>query len=353
MNLPKIENIDLSGKRIFVRLDLDVPLDKKDNSDGKFGYVIRDSSRLDTSRETINILLENGAKQVYLAGHIGRPDGEGKYISTFCLLKPLSEIYNKPVTFQPIMNENSSQENIDPMDGVTHQLVLLKNLRADSREMKNDSTFSRTLANLADLYVNESFAESHREAASIVGIPKYIPHAAGIHFVREVENLSRVFENPKKPVIVILGGAKEDKLSYIEGFKSFADTIHIVGALPKFMEESKDSKVVIANLLPDKEDITITSIERIEQDVAKAGTVILVGPIGKYEEEGHRLGTQRVFEALGKSSAFKVAGGGDTESAITLLGFAKAFSWISIGGGASLELLTKHTLPGIEALTTG
>jgi phosphoglycerate kinase len=350
MNLPKIDNLDLSRKRVFVRLDLDVPLTKKGNSDGKFGYEIKDSSRLKLSRETIDTLLENGAREIYLAGHIGRPDEVGKYISTFCLLKALSEIYSKPVTFQPIVGENSSQENLDPSDGSAHPLILLENLRANKGEMGNDSFFSRSLANLADFYVNESFAESHRQAASIVGIPKLLPHAAGSHFVKEVENLNRVFENPKKPVIVIIGGVKEDKLSYIEGFKSFADIIHLVGALPKFREESKDAKVVVAKLMPDKEDITISSIERIEQDVAKAGTVILAGPIGKYEEEGHQLGTKRVLEAIKKSSAFKIAGGGDTEGAISALGFTQAFDWISIGGGAMLEFLAKRTLPGIEAL---
>jgi phosphoglycerate kinase len=358
MNLPKLESLDLFEKKVFVRLDLDVPLTKKENSDSKFGYEVKDSTRLEVSRNTIRTLLDSGVKQIYLGGHVGRPSKEGEYISTFNLLKVLSDIYGRPVTFQPVVSLSASQKNLDPSDGSTHNLVLLENLRAISGETKNDQEFARSLADLADFYVNESFAESHREVASIVGVPKLLPHAAGLHFVEEVENLTKVVEGAEKPVVVIIGGVKEDKLPYIKPFSEFSDKVLVAGRLPDYIEKnsildselSRNDKIVVANLNADKEDITVHSIELFEKEIAKAKTIVLAGPMGKYEEEGHRLGTKRVFEAIKNSRAFKVAGGGDTENALSTLGFETIFNWVSIGGGAMLEFLTKRTLPGIEAL---
>ena len=207
---------------------------------------------------------------------------------------------------------------------------------------------------MGDFYVNEAFATSHRSHASIVGIPKFLPHAAGIHFGKEIDNLEKAFVEPVRPVVVIVSGLKEDKLPYVEAFKSFADRILVGGRLPEYAEQKgikgTDPKVMYADLLPDKQDITIHSIERFEAEIAKAKTLVVAGPMGMFEDAGHRIGTQRVFGAVARSSAFKVAGGGDTHKAISLLKLEAGFNWLSVGGGASLEFLAKRTLPGIAAL---
>jgi phosphoglycerate kinase len=202
--------------------------------------------------------------------------------------------------------------------------------------------------------VNEAFATSHREHASIVGIPKFLPHAAGIHFGEEIDNLEKTFINPARPVLVIISGLKEDKLPYAQAFKSFADMVLVGGRLPEYAEnkgiKGKDEKIIYADLLPDKEDVTVHSVERFEAEIAKAKTIVVIGPLGKFEEPGHRMGTERVLKAVSQASAFKIAGGGDMHKAISLLGLQASFNWMSVGGGASLEFLVKGTLPGIAAL---
>ena len=202
-----------------------------------------------------------------------------------------------------------------------------------------------------EVYVNEAFAASGGKHASIVRLPKLLPSAAGFRFIKEVENLEKILNNPKKPVLLIIGGIKKDKLDYLEDFKKFADKILIGGRLPEYMpEDISDDKLLVARLIMDKEDITIHSIEKFEEEIGKAGTIVIAGPMGKVEEEGHMMGTKRVFEAIANSQAYKVAGGGETQGVISTLGLTKKFDWISIGGGATLEFLAKGTLPGIEAL---
>ena len=233
------------------------------------------------------------------------------------------------------------------------KMHLMENLRFYQGEEANSQEYTQELAKKGEVYINEAFAASHREHASIVGLPRLLPHAAGLHFQKEVENLTRVLEKAEKPIIVLMGGLKKDKLLYIDDFKKFADKILIAGRLPEYMPEVVDDpQLVVARLLADKEDITIHSIENFNQEIARAKTIVLAGPMGKFEEEGHRAGTERIFQAAANSTAFKVAGGGDTERALTLLGLKQKFDWVSVGGGAMLEFLAKGSLPGIEALVS-
>lgn len=305
MKLPGLEDLNVSGKKVLVRADLDTDY------------------RLQTLIPTLDYLVKNNAK-IILIGHKGRP--EGKVVEDLSL-KPLEEKFRK------------------------WQVQVEENLRFDPGEEANDSDFAKRLAEKGEIYVNEAFAASHRKHASIVGLPKLLPSAAGFHFIKEVESLSKVVNQPKKPVLVIIGGAKKDKLDYVESFKKFADKILVAGRLPEFMPESaSNDKLIIARLIQDKEDITIRSIEEFGEEIAKAGTIVVVGPMGKFEEKGHRMGTERVFKAIVESSAFKLAGGGDTRKAISMLGSSDKFDWISVGGGAMLEYLANGTLPGIQAL---
>lgn len=307
MNLPGLIDLDVSGKRVLLRLDLDIEPDL-------------DDLRIKASEKTLNFLKEKGAEIIIIA-HRGRPEGK---VDESLSLKP----------FQPFFAKWGAKVE--------------ENLRFDPGEEANDSEFVRRLADLGDFYVNEAFGNSHREHSSIVGLPKILPHAAGFRFIKEVENLSKVLENPQKPVVFIIGGVKKDKLDYLPLLEKIADKVLVGGRLPDYAETS--NKFLVANLLPDKEDLTINSIERFEKEIAQAGTIVLAGPMGKYEDKGHRQGTERIFKAVAGSKAFKVAGGGETEEAIMALSLSNGFDWVSIGGGAMLEFLTKKTLPGIEAL---
>lgn len=315
INLPKITDLEVSGKRVLLRLDLDCEPDPND-------------LRIIASEETLDYLEEKGA-QIIIIAHKGRPDGR---VDESLSLKPFQSIFDK------------------------WGAKVEENLRFDPGEEKNDPEFAKKLASLGDgyhgvassAYVNEAFANSHREHASIVGLPKLLPHAAGLRFAKEVENLSKVLNNPKRPVVFIIGGVKKDKLDYLPLLEKIADKVLVGGRLPAYAEIS--NKFLVANLLPDKEDLTINSMEKFEEEIAKAGTIILAGPMGRYEDEGHRRGTERIFKAVASSKAFRVAGGGDTEKAVEVLNLPKEFDWVSVGGGAMLEFLAKGTLPGIQAL---
>jgi 3-phosphoglycerate kinase len=316
MDLPKLENIDVSGKKVLLRLDLDTDPDPND-------------LRIKASEETLNYLKEKNS-QIIIIAHRGRPDGK---FDESLSLKPFQSIFDK------------------------WGAKVEENLRFDPGEESNDPEFAKKLASLGDIYVNEAFASSHREHASIVGLPKLLPHAVGFRFQKEVENLSKVFDNPKRPLVFVISGLKEDKLQYVKAFESLADKILVGGRLPDFLGDKalesvrlQKGKVVIGNLIMDKEDITLNTIEVFEKEIKKAGTIVVSGPLGKYENDGHKQGTERIFKAVVKNeNAFKVAGGGDTEKAIAMSG-VEGFDWISVGGGAMLEFISKKTLPGIEIL---
>jgi phosphoglycerate kinase len=339
LKLPSLNEFELAGKRVIVSADLDVDVEAAD-----------DVRRLQVLVPTINYLLEQDVKCIILIGHKGRPEGvASESLSLKEVANKLSEILKTEVLFvNEVVGDSVREVTGKAEDG---KLMMLENLRFNRREEDNDEEFAKELSGFGEVFVNEAFGSSHREHASIVGIPKYLPHAAGLHFVREVENLSQLFDNPKRPLVAVISGVKEDKLSYVEKFKDFADKILVGGKLPRFLDEDySDPKVIVARLLPDTEDITLHSIERFEEEIAKAGTVALFGPLGKFEDEGHRQGTQRVFNAIANSSAVKIAGGGDTEKALNLLGLADKFDWVSVGGGASLDFLANKTLPGIVVL---
>lgn len=341
--LPTIENAEFSDKKVILRADLDVKVEE-----GK----ILESWRLDLVLPTISSILDKGASQILIVGHMGRPDGKPDEKLS---LKPLVNFFSEKVTpeiefieYQEFSQYFQVQEKILAS---TKRLVLLENLRFWPQEEANDEQFATQLAYGMDVFVNDAFGSSHRAHASIVGLPKQISPYLGLQFEKEIENLGKVFDNPKHPVIALISGAKKDKTQYFEKFKSFCDKILVSGRLPEYMpEDNLDPKLLVAKLNPDKEDITIHSIENFEIEVAKAGTIILAGPIGLYEDLGHRLGTQRVFEAVAKSDALKIAGGGDTISAINTLNLSKNFDWISAGGGAMLDFLANKTLPGIDAI---
>jgi len=234
-----------------------------------------------------------------------------------------------------------------------NKYLLVENLRFWTGEEVNDPVFVDLFRSRGEVFVNEAFAASHRQSASVVGLAEALKPRAyvGLNFQEEVIHLDRVRDNPKRPVVSLLSGVKKDKLKYTEGLEKISDKLMIAGRLPEYLEDAKfGPKVFVSHLTPDKEDITIHSIEAIEAELKKAGTVILAGVPGKFEDEGHMLGTKRVFEAAANAKAYKLVGGGDTSSALGMLGLLPKFDWVSTGGGAMLEYLVSGTLPGIKAL---
>lgn len=314
MELPKITDLEVAGKRVLLRLDLDIP-------PGDF-------SRIEAASQTLDYLKENQV-EIIILGHRGRPTGDKEKDKDLSLL-PLQPYFDK------------------------WGAKVEENLRFDPGEVANDPEFARKLALMGDVYVNEAFAVSHREHASIVGIPKFLPHAAGFRFIEEVAHLGKKFP---KPVAVLISGVKEDKVEMAKKLAKIYDKVLVGGRLPEYFGDealvsirSQNSDLLLGNLTTDKEDITLNTIQRFKEEIKKAGTIILAGVLGRYEDEGHRQGTKEIFEAVAVSSAYKIAGGGDTEAALTMFNLTAKFDWISVGGGAMLEFLVSKTLPGIKAL---
>jgi phosphoglycerate kinase len=313
MNLPKLPDSDVQNKRVIVRADLDIDPTDLNNL------------RLTSLTGTLDYLKSQNCI-ITIISHRGRPEG--------------------------IVDESLSLRPFEPYFAKWNAKVL-ENLRFNPGEEANSEEFARQLATDQDFFVNESFATSHRDHASIVALPKILPHAAGLRFAEEVENLRHILENPDRPSIIIISGVKEDKVKMIKEIKDKVDKVLVAGRLPDYLgEDYKDEKVLVAKLNPDKKDITIHSIELFEAEIAKAATIVLAGVPGKYEEAGQALGTERVFNAVANSKAFKIVGGGDSLVVVEKYNLASKFNWISVGGGAMLEFLAKGTLPGIEALLT-
>lgn len=360
------EASDLSGKKVFIRADFNVPVLR--------GSITNDY-RIQKTLPLIERLLAVEAK-IILASHIESESNT---------LKPVFEYLNKKykvVFIEDYKDINDLSEYFEKND-----IILLENLRQYDGEKENDGAFAKHLANLADVYVNEAFSVSHREHASIVGIPKHLPSFAGLHFEEEVSNLSKVF-NPEHPFVFILGGAKfETKLPLIDKFYLQADSVFIGGAiandffLAKGLEigDSKVSQVKIDIkkfqdghlLLPDEVvisgsgdrrigapdglatdekivDISSNAISKITKIISEAKLIVWNGPMGNYEV-GFSEGTRTLAEIIAESSAHSIVGGGDTVACLSKE-IQERFSFVSTGGGAMLEFLVNETLPGIEAL---
>jgi 3-phosphoglycerate kinase len=346
INLPEINNLDVKGKRGLVRIDLDAVLE--DN--GKDPISPESNLRLNVVKPTVDLLFEKGASSLVLIAHRGRPSGVvDKNLSLAPLVSPLENVLKRKVLFIESLEFENIQKTINES---SEDIFLLENIRFWKGEEEKDESFAENLSALGLFFVNEAFASSHRDHTSITLLPKKIPFAFGSWFLKEVQNLSYFFENPQKPSLLIISGTKKDKLDYLDNLSSVFDMVLIGGRFPDFLPDNSkyrfDSRFFVANLNPDKEDITIRSIEAFEREVKRAKSIALIGPIGKYEDEGHRLGTKRVFEAVANSSAFKMAGGGDTIKVIEMFGLNNKFDWVSVGGGATLEFLAKRTLAGLE-----
>lgn len=364
---------DLRGKRVFLVVDWNLPI--------KDGVVI-DDYRVRRSAKTLDFLRASGARTLMVAHRTDRDAS----------LYPVYEYLKK--TYQIVFAETIAlaREALNVAAGGS--FVMLENIRkiADDKEEENDLSFAKELASLADVYVNEGFSVSHRAHASIVGVPKFLPSYVGFLFEEEVAQLSRAF-SPAHPALVILGGAKfETKLPLIDKFLSIADQVYVCGALandiyktlgfetgvsllsssapdlntvannPKCLvpedvivknPEGEFEKKVIAVGKNDRiVDIGEHSLQTLEDLVGQARFILWNGPLGEYER-GFAHGTLRLAKIIAESKAESIVGGGDSLAAIAKLHLADKFSFVSTGGGAMLEFLSKGALPGIEALKKG
>lgn len=334
-----LKEADVKGKRIILRADLDVPLEE--------GKVV-DDTRLKALLPTLKYLLKEKAKSVLIIGHLGRPKSKrDPELSLKPVADHLAKLLDKRIKFLPNYQ----------LPTTNYQLSVLENLRfwpgesLDPARDKEAQKFAEKLASLGDLYVNEAFAVSHRKHASIVGIPKLLPAYAGFQLEKEVEELSNVLENPKRPLVFILGGAKvKTKKPLVPRFAKVADKI-LLGGLLMFSQELEGTpKVVFPVDAVEAYDIGPKTIDLFIKEITKAGTVVWNGPLGMWEDNRYELGTRAIAEALSVCPAKTIVGGGDTIAALNAFDLLDKIDHISLGGGAMLQFLAGKKLPGIEAL---
>ena len=358
-----LSDIDVFEKRVFVRADLDVPMEST-NADRLTtnASVIETSAEFETGtrltnlRGTINYLSEHSASQILIAGHIDRPQKPDPSLSTKNLLPHLEKILERKINFSPqltIDNLHLTQDSKSMVNGQMSNVILLENLRFWPGEVANDAGFAKQLAAIGDVYVNEAFGNCHRNHASMVALAQLLPHAAGLHLAEEVEVMSNLLSAATKPFIAVVGGAKiETKLPVIENLAKVADLVLVGGELPLEIAESGmkfSPNVLVAILTPDGLEISQESTGQFAEKIKVAKTIIWNGPLGKYEE-GHDKGTLAVASAVIDSQAYSVVGGGETTQFLATHGLISKFSFVSAGGGAMLAYLAGKELPGLKAL---
>jgi phosphoglycerate kinase len=335
-----IRDANVQGKRVLVRLDLDVPIGPLE-----LGSEVGDVTRLEAALPTLRFLLTHGATVVIL-GHAGRPGGEVvASLSLRPILAKLMLLLDNKYTYQII-----DQPGHLHLDGT---IFALENLRFHAGEETNDVDFSRWLANFGDIYVNDAFAVSHRSHASIVGVPALLPAYAGLHLMDEVAQLEAVTKNPAHPVVAVLGGAKvETKLPAVQFMSRIADEILLGGKLVTELQPgSLSEKVGVATLSASGYDISAESANRFAEVLRAAQTIIWNGPMGKFEESPYDAGTRVIAEAIAQNvSARRLVGGGDTLEALHRFGLTERVGYVSSGGGAMLDFLSGKALPGLTAL---
>ena len=390
--LNTIDELDAAGKRVLVRVDFNVPLD---------GETVTDDTRIRAALPTINKLVGGGAR-VILMSHLGRPSGEG-YEEKYSL-KPvaayLSTVVDAPVSFCPeTVGKTAKAQAMGLADG---EILLLENLRFDKREKKNDPEFCAELAELAEVYVNDAFGAAHRAHASTAGVASLLPAYAGYLMKREVETITGMLNNPERPFVAILGGSKvSDKIKVIDALLDKVDALLIGGGMcftflgaqgfavgtslmehdwveraGEMMEKAKrlgvklliPTDVVVADRFANDAEVKTVNVDAIPEDmmgldigpesvkayaevIAGAKTVFWNGPMGVFEMPSFEAGTKAIALAVAaNTSAQTVIGGGDSVAAVNKYDLGPQMTFISTGGGASMELVQGEALPGVEAL---
>ncbi len=391
-NKKTIEDINVRNKKVLVRVDYNVPLDNELN--------ITDDTRIKLSLPTVNYLIENNAK-IILMSHLGRPKGEIE--NKFKLdpaAKKLGQLTGKKIKkFDHIYSQEIKEYIDNEMD--YGEIVMLENLRFDPGEKANDVEFSKSLASLADIYVDDAFGAAHRAHASVAGVTKYLPSVAGFLMKKEIEVLTSLLESPQRPFLTILGGSKvSDKIMVIRNLLGKVDSLILGGGMAytflkaqgyeigkSICEESQinfakemftlakknnvnlilpidivvakefdsdaEKKLVSIQSIPVDWmglDIGDKSIELFKKEISRARTIFWNGPVGVFEWANFENGTKNIANAIAESQAITVAGGGDTLAALKKYNLSSKFSHVSSGGGAAMELLEGKELPGVVSL---
>ncbi|MDE1921355.1 MAG: phosphoglycerate kinase [Candidatus Omnitrophica bacterium] len=390
MQKKTIRDIDIKGKKIIIRVDFNVPLDENFN--------ITDERRITGALPTIQYALGHGVSKVILMSHLGRPKGTGfeKSFSLLPVAKRLQELLKEKVLF---LNDCAGQAVKESIAKSAERVVLLENLRFHKEEEKNDAGFAKELASLADVYVNDAFGTAHRAHASTAGITAYLPSVAGFLIEKELQYLGNAINDPKRPLVIILGGAKvSDKIQLIKNLIPKANSLIIGGGMAytflkaqgvnvgnsklekdkvdmarELMEQAKKAGVEfvlttdfvitqdfasdeckISDVIPDgwqSLDIGPKTIKRYEQILSSAKTVVWNGPLGVFERDAYAKGTRAIADYLAcLKDVTVIIGGGDSAAAVAKFGLEDKMTHISTGGGASLEFLEGKELPGIAAL---
>lgn len=403
MKLRKITKKAVFKKRVLVRCDFDVPLIKKETKEGKLKFIIEDDTRIQGALLTINYLIKNKAEKIILISHLGRPKGKKDFNLS---LRPVAESLKKILnTGFPVLEiEYNGFEAFQ----IAPNLILLENIRFYPGEEENSPLFARKLARLGDVFVMDAFATAHRSSASIVGISRYLPSFAGLRLFLEVSSLQKILNNPRRPFVVIMGGAKlSDKIEVISNLLPKVDYFLVGGGiantflaalgygvgrslidvekipLVQDLFKKYSSKiilpedVVVTDNLSEKgqliikevfslpqeicpspyliADIGPKTVKKYSQIIEKAKTLLWNGPLGVYEVSQFALGTKKIGKVFAKVAAGKpygVVGGGDVVGALKRLKVIGGIDYISTGGGAMLEFLAGKKLPGIEILKT-
>ena len=383
-----IRDCDLNGKKVLLRADYNVPMDKDGN--------ITELMRIEESLPTLNYILEHGASLVILT-HLGRPKGKRvPEMSVRPVAAALEKLLGREVKFA---DDVLSEETVALCRGLQPgEIVLCENIRYYAEEEGNDDDFAKKVARLGDVYVNECFSVDHRAHATTVGIPKYLPTYAGLLLEKEISALSKVLEDPERPLVAIIGGAKvSDKIKILAKLLPIVDRLIIGGGMANtflaakgydmqksLVEEDKidlakdilngeyaeklilpvdcraasefsndaDIKLVAADAIPEgyqSLDIGDASIDAFVKALDGAKTILWNGPMGVFEMSNFAIGTKAIAQAVAATDAYSVIGGGDSSAAVKAVGMEKGISHISTGGGASLEFLEGKELPGIAA----
>ncbi len=391
-NKKTIMDVDVAGKKILLRCDFNVPQDKATGE-------ITSDKRIVAALPTIRYLLDKGAA-VIACSHLGKPKGEWKEkLSLAPVAKRLSELLGQEVIFaKDIVGEDAKAKAAALKGG---EIMLLENLRFDIREEKNDPSFAKELASMAELYVSDAFGTVHRAHASTAGVAAFLPAVSGLLVAKELEIMGGALENPKRPFVAVLGGAKvSDKIGVINNLLEKADTIIIGGGMAYTFAKAQGGEIGKSLCESDKLDYALEMIEKAKKNGVKlllptdtvaadsfsndakrmvvstmnipadyegmdigpdttkvfcdavkgAGTVVWNGPMGVFEFENFAAGTRAMAQALADSGAVTIVGGGDSAAAVEQMGFADKITHISTGGGASLEFLEGLELPGVACL---
>ena len=395
MNKKVITDLEVRSKRVIVRVDFNVPMSKTE--EGK----ITDNARIVAALPTIKYLIENNAR-IILLSHLGRPKGEAKKeFSLAPVAKELSKLLNKDVKFLQsnlVVDDNVKDEVLKLKDG---EVALLENTRFRNEETKNIDDFSKKLAELGELYINDAFGTSHRAHCSNVGLCKFLPSAVGFLVEKEISIMGKALSNPERPFVAILGGAKvSDKITVIENLIEKVDSIIIGGGMAftflkslgysvgkslleddkvdfakELIEKAKSKNVkillpidvVVSKEFSNDSEFKTVNIDSIEDDymgldigektvklfsdeINNAKTVVWNGPMGVFEMSNFAKGTFEIAKAIAESEAISIIGGGDSASAAEKSGYKDKITHISTGGGASLEFLEGKILPGIDSI---